>query len=108
MSAILESFDHEGKDPAKRLLIEARNQADMILSVVERAPENVTWQQLRADERAWIIEECSRLARVKHGDDLVAIREATAAVDRATRRFAELMMESAITTAIRGKTKGQL
>ena len=33
-----------------------------------------------------------------------AIREATTALDLATRRFAELMMDAAVTTAIRGKT----
>ena len=41
---------------------------------------------------------------VKQGDDLAAIREATVALDQATRRFAELMMDAAVTTAIRGKT----
>ena len=45
-----------------------------------------------------------KLASVKQGDDLAAIREATTALDQATRRFAELMMEAAVTTAIRGKT----
>jgi hypothetical protein len=38
------------------------------------------------------------------GDDAPAIRSATLALDQATRRFAELMMEAAVTTAIRGKT----
>jgi hypothetical protein len=40
----------------------------------------------------------------KQGEDLTAIRDATLALDQATRRFAELMMEAAVTTAIRGKT----
>jgi molecular chaperone DnaK len=44
------------------------------------------------------------LQSVKQGDDLASIREATTALDLATRRFAELMMEAAVTTAIRGKT----
>jgi len=41
---------------------------------------------------------------VKFGDDAKAIRDATLALDHATRRFAELMMDAAVTTAIRGKT----
>jgi hypothetical protein len=44
------------------------------------------------------------LAAVNLGEDLSAIREATLALDHATRRFAELMMDAAVTTAIRGKT----
>jgi len=103
-SMILDSFDHAEEDFAKRLLIEARNEADTILSAVERAPENPAWQQLRGEEQASIMAAQSRLASVRHGEDLTSIREATAALDLATRRFAELMMESAVTTAIRGKT----
>jgi len=38
------------------------------------------------------------------GENVAAIRDATVALDQATRRFAELMMEAAVTTAIRGKT----
>jgi hypothetical protein len=44
---------------------------------------------------------------VKLGEDQTAIRDATLALDQATRRFAELMMEAAVTTAIRGKTMGE-
>jgi Fe-S protein assembly chaperone HscA len=101
---ILDSFDHAEEDFAKRLLIEARNEADTILSAVERAPENPAWRQLRGEEQASIMAAQNKLASVKQGDDLAAIREATTALDLATRRFAELMMDSAVTTAIRGKT----
>src|SRR6201988_2703221 len=103
-SMILDSFDHAEEDFAKRLLIEARNEADTILSAVERAPEHPAWQQLRGEEQASIMAAQSRLASVKQSDDLATIREATTALDLATRRFAELMMEAAVTTAIRGKT----
>jgi Fe-S protein assembly chaperone HscA len=101
---ILDSFDHAEQDFAKRLLIEARNEADTILAAVERAPENPVWEQLRGEEQAAIASARDYLASVKQGDNLTAIREATAALDQATRRFAELMMEAAVTTAIRGKT----
>ncbi|HUN86104.1 MAG TPA: Fe-S protein assembly chaperone HscA [Terracidiphilus sp.] len=101
---ILDSFDHAEEDFAKRLLIEARNEADTILAAVERAPENAAWQQLRGEEQAAIDAARNRLAEAKQGTDLSAIRNATIALDQATRRFAELMMESAVATAIRGKT----
>src|ERR1035441_3044667 len=48
---------------------------------------------------------CSRRGDGRRGhraSDL--IRDATLALDQATRRFAELMMEAAVSTAIRGKT----
>jgi acyl CoA:acetate/3-ketoacid CoA transferase alpha subunit len=59
---------------------------------------------LTGEERAAVSAARGRLALVKRGEDAAAIRNATLALDQATRRFAELMMEAAVTTAIRGKT----
>ena len=103
-SMILDSFDHAEEDFAARLLIEARNEAETILSAVDRAPGNPAWERLTGEEQAAIAAARDRLATVNLGDDLAAIREATLALDRATRRFAELMIDAAVTTAIRGKT----
>jgi len=103
-SMILDSFDHAEEDFAKRLLIEARNEAETILAAVERAPQSPAWQMLTADERAAIKSAGDQLTTIKQTDDAPAIRAATLALDQATRRFAELMMEAAVSTAIRGKT----
>jgi hypothetical protein len=59
---------------------------------------------LTGEEQAAISAARGRLAAIKLGEDAAAIRDATLALDQATRRFAELMMEAAVTTAIRGKT----
>jgi molecular chaperone DnaK (HSP70) len=103
-SMILDSFDHAEEDFAARLLIEARNEAETILSAVERAPESPAWNQLTSEEQTAIAAARDRLAAVKLGQDQSAIREATLALDRTTQRFAELMMDAAVSTAIRGKT----
>jgi len=103
-SMILDSFDHAEEDFAKRLLIEARTEADSILSKVEQARANAAWGQLRGEEIAAIDAARNHLAGVRSGDDLNAIREATLALDKATHRLAELMMDAAVTSAIRGKT----
>jgi len=103
-SMILESFDHAEEDFAKRLLIEARNEAETILAAVERAPQHPAWNQLNEQEQTNIVAARDHLVAVKQGDDMKAIREGTTALDQATRHFAELMMEEAVSTAIRGKT----
>jgi molecular chaperone DnaK len=103
---ILDSFDHAEEDFSKRLLIEARNEAETILAAVDRAPQNPAWAMLSGEEQAAISAAHSKLAAVKLGQDAPAIRAATLALDQATRRFAELMMDAAVTTAIRGKTMG--
>jgi Fe-S protein assembly chaperone HscA len=101
---ILDSFDHAEEDFAKRLLIEARNEAETILAAVERAPQSPAWAQLTGEEKLAIAAAEERLRTIKQGEDDKAIRDATLALDQATRRFAELMMEAAVSTAIRGKT----
>jgi Fe-S protein assembly chaperone HscA len=103
-SMILDSFDHAEEDFAKRLLIEARNEAETILAAVERAPQSPAWDQLTGEEQAAIAAARMSLQSVKMGENAAAVRDATLALDQATRRFAELMMEAAVTTAIRGKT----
>ncbi len=101
---ILDSFDHAEEDFAKRLLIEAKTEADNILSKVEKARTSPAWGQLRGEEIAAIDTARDRLAASTAGDDLNAIREATVALDRSTQRLAELMMDDAVGSAIRGKT----
>jgi molecular chaperone DnaK (HSP70) len=103
-SMILDSFDHAEEDFAARLLIEARTEAETILSLVDRAPSDPGWRQLTGEELAAITAARDRLAAIKRGDDSAAIREATQALNVATRRFAELQMEAAVSTAMRGKT----
>ncbi|HEY1576260.1 MAG TPA: Fe-S protein assembly chaperone HscA [Terracidiphilus sp.] len=103
-SMILDSFDNAEADFAKRLLIETRNEADSILVKVDQARTNPAWQQLRGEEIAAIDAARNHLAAAKSGDDLTAIRESTVALDKSTHRLAELMMDSAVTSAIRGKT----
>jgi Fe-S protein assembly chaperone HscA len=103
-SMILESFDHAEEDIHLRQLVEAKNEADTILNAVEKAPSNPAWQLLQADERAKIEKLSAELAALKQGDDLQALRAGTEGLDAATRRFAELMMDAAVSSAIKGKT----
>jgi Fe-S protein assembly chaperone HscA len=103
-SMILDSFDNAEVDFAKRLLIEARNEAETILAAVERAPQSPAWALLRGEEQVAITAARDRLVQAKIGEDAAQIRETTLALDQATRRFAELMMEAAVSSALRGKT----
>jgi molecular chaperone DnaK (HSP70) len=103
-SMILDSFDNAEADFAKRLLIEARNEAETILAAVERAPSSPAWNQLTGDEKTAIKLASDYLYKVKQSENAAAIREGTLILDHATRRFAELMMEAAVSSALRGKT----
>jgi Fe-S protein assembly chaperone HscA len=100
---ILDSFDNAEADFAARLLIEARNEAETILTKVEQAKSHAAWGALTASEHAAIDAAQERLRNIKGGDDLATIREATLALDKSTHRLAELMMDAAVSSAIRGK-----
>ena len=106
-SMILESFDYAEQDFAERQLIEARNEAATILDAVTKAHTHAAWQQLTDAERATIDEAHAQLTAIAEGSDLDAIRAATAKLDKATTRFAEIMMDTAVTSAIGGQTMNQ-
>ena len=103
-SMILDSFDHAEEDFAKRLVIEARLEADSILTKVDAAKQSPAWAALSGEEQSAITAAERSLAEVKEGSDMNAIRNATVALDQATHRLAELMMDAAVSTALRGKT----
>lgn len=101
---ILDSFDNAEEDFRQRQLIEARNEANTILAAVDKAPSNPAWQQLSEEERKQIAALSEELRVLKEGDDLPSLRGGTEALDKATRRFAELMMDAAVSSAIGGQT----
>jgi molecular chaperone DnaK len=101
---ILDSFDYAESDFEARQLIEARIDAETILSAVEKAPAHAAWQLISDDEKAAIEAARLHLEAVKPGSDLKVIRDATTALDHATRNFAEKMMDAAVSGAMRGKT----
>jgi len=101
---ILSSFDNAEADLAERQLIEAKNEAATITDAVEKGKKHPAWQQLTADELAAIkIAEVELEASLKGGDYKI-IRTAIDGLDKATRRFAELMMDSAVAGALTGQT----
>ncbi len=101
---ILDSFDHAEEDIQQRQLIEARREAETIIAAVDKAPSHPAWQQLSREEVSEIQARRQELVDLVAGQDLKALREGTDALDRATRRFAELMMDTALTSAIQGET----
>ena len=69
-----------------------------------KAPSSPAWEHLSVNERAEIARYEQELAKLVEGDDLDALRSGTEALDKATRRFAELMMDVAVTSALHGRT----
>ncbi len=101
---ILDSFDNAEADFEQRQLIEARVEADDILARVAKAKTHPAWAQLSYEERTEVGSVEDELHILKEGDDRGGIRGSIEALDRATRRLAELMMDQTVTAALGGKT----
>jgi molecular chaperone DnaK (HSP70) len=94
-----ESFTFAEADVEARLLIETRNEADTVITHVERALGQ-GGQLVAPDERAAIAAALEALRRARATSDRDAIREATTALNRATEHLAELMMDAALKGAL--------
>jgi molecular chaperone DnaK len=100
---LLESFDYAEEDFRQRQVIEARREADTILTALAKAKKNHAWQELSSDECRSVETLEKALVAVKDGDDYHAIRGGIDALNEATMRLAELMMDTAVSTALKGK-----
>jgi molecular chaperone DnaK len=100
---LLESFDYAEEDFRQRQVIEAKREADTILTALTKGKKSPAWQELSTEERrnAETLEKA--LVAVKDVDDYHAIREGIDALNQATMRLAELMMDTAVSTALKGK-----
>jgi len=104
---LLESFDYAEDDFRQRQVIEARNEANTILSALEKGRKGPAWEQLTSDEREKIAKQQAALEKVMNADDYQAIRTAIDALNQGTMRLAELMMDTAVSSALKGKTFDQ-
>jgi molecular chaperone DnaK len=101
---ILESFDYAEQDFHERQVIEARTEADSILAALDKGRRSSAWEKLRFDERTKIAKLEAALNAVKPESDYRAIRTAIDALNQGTMRLAELMMDDAVSSALKGKT----
>jgi molecular chaperone DnaK/molecular chaperone HscA len=101
---ILDSFDKAEEDITARQVIEAKNEAQTILDAVEKGEKTPAWQQLTSVEHQEIKAAALEVKASITGGDHKIIRKAIEQLDKKTRRFAEIMMDSAVSGALQGKT----
>ena len=101
---ILDSFDSAEEDFRQRQIIESRNEAATILAALDKGKKSPAWGHLTTDEKKKIAKMEKALIAVKAEDDYQAIRKAIDALNQGTTRLAELMMDTAVSTALKGKT----
>jgi molecular chaperone DnaK (HSP70) len=100
---ILDSFDFAEEDFRQRQLIEARNEAQNMIQALEKGRRNPAWKQLTAAEVGTIAQREADLKQACAGEEHRKIRDAIDTLNSATMRLAELMMDTAVTTALQGQ-----
>jgi Fe-S protein assembly chaperone HscA len=105
---ILESFDHAEEDLHQRQVVEARNQAENILLALDKARRSPAWKQITDAERKNIGIRESELKSVIASQDYKAILDRIEVLNQASMHLAELMMDSAVSSALKGKDMREL
>ena len=100
---ILESIEHAEVDFAATQLIGVRNDAETILRATAGALAGEQAQELSAEERQRIEAARAALQEAMGGDDHRLIRERLEELNQATHHLAELLMNTAVQTAVKGK-----
>jgi molecular chaperone DnaK len=98
-----ESIEYAEQDFAERQLIEARTESEAILTATAKALANPQSAALCADERARIEASVAGLQESVAGSDYKLIRKRIDALNHATENLAELLMNSAVSTALEGR-----
>ena len=101
---IQESYAHAAEDIRERQVREARLEADQILAALEKARAHDAWGEMTPTEQVLIERALNELLTVYHSEDHELIRAHIELLNQTTMRLAELMMNAAVRTALKGKT----
>jgi len=98
-----ESIEYAEQDFAERQLIEARTEAESILTATLKALANPKAASLSEPERVKVEQTLAALRESVTGTDYKLIRKKIDELNHATEHLAEILMNSAVQTALEGK-----
>ena len=98
-----ESIEYAEQDFAERQLIEARTESESIMAATAKALANEQSGNLQAEERAQIDAGVAALKEAAADTDYKLIRKRIDDLNHATEHLAELLMNSAVTSALQGR-----
>jgi len=98
-----ESIEYAEQDFAERQVIEARTESESILAATAKALGNSQVAALSAEEGMRIAASVAALKEAAAGSDYKLIRKRIDELNQATEHLAELLMNSAVSTALEGR-----
>ena len=103
-----ESIEYAEQDFAERQTIEARTEAESILTATNKALASANSGGLNEMERARIDTSIAALKSAVQGSDYKLIRRQIDELNNATEHLAELLMNSAVQSALQGKNLAEV
>ncbi len=104
---IMEAYESAEEDFNQRLLLEARGQAETILTAVDKGKYLPAWERLSPAERTAIEQTQVALRRLMAGEDYQEILAGVQMLNQVTTGLAEMIMDDAMSVALKGKTMNQ-
>jgi len=98
-----ESIEYAEQDFAERQLIEARTESESILTATAKALANAKAAEMAEAERASVQQSVAALQEAVKGSDYKLIRKKIDELNHATEHLAEILMNTAVQTALQGK-----
>jgi molecular chaperone DnaK len=103
-----ESIEYAEQDFVERQVIEARTESESILVATAKARASEQSNNLPSEERAKIETAVAALKEAAAGTDYKLIRKRIDDLNHATEHLAELLMNSAVTSALQGKNLAEV
>jgi molecular chaperone DnaK len=103
-----ESIEYAEQDFAERQVIEARTESESILAATAKALANTQSANLPAEEVAAIEAAIAALKQAAAGPDYKLIRKSIDDLNHATEHLAEILMNSAVTSALQGRNLAEV
>jgi len=104
---LLDSMESAESDFEARMLIDARNDADIVLRATDKAMLRAA-EFLKPGEKAGIVKAKTDLESAYRGSDHSVVRQKIEDLDIATRHLAQEIMDSTIANALKDKTIDEL
>ena len=98
-----DSIEYAEQDFAERQVIEARTESESILTATQKALASAPASALSADERTAVDKSVAALKEAAAGNDYRLVRKRIDELNHATSHLAELVMNSAVSTALEGR-----
>jgi Fe-S protein assembly chaperone HscA len=103
-----ESIEYAEQDFAERQVIEARTESESILAATAKALANTQSANLPAEEIAAIETAIAALKEAAAGRDYKLIRKCIDDLNHRTEHLAEILMNSAVTSALQGRNLAEV